>query len=329
MNAPSLAAPSPLVEPIAAHAAVSFRSVVKRFGATVALDMVDVEVSRGETVALLGPNGAGKSTAIAIMLGLADPTRGRAIILGLEPRHAVQTGRIGAMLQAGGLPAGVRVGELVDFVRRLYPQSLSRADVLTRAGLTELADRQIESLSGGEAQRVRFALAIAGDPDLVFLDEPTVAMDVQARRAFWDDMRRFAAEGRTILFATHYLEEADQVADRIIVLDRGRVVADGTGASIRSAVTGRTVRFTTVVADQARLAALPGVSEVEVRGDRVSLASLDADATVRALLATGVPVSDLEVSGAGLEEAFLVLTRRDELMSDPQPNQPDRGEPIP
>jgi ABC-2 type transport system ATP-binding protein len=327
MTAPLLYVPSPLVEPMAARSAISFRGVVKRFGATFALDVVDVEVALGETVALLGPNGAGKSTAIAIMLGLADPTLGRAITLGLEPRQAVQTGRIGAMLQAGGLPAGVRVGELVDFVRRLYPQPLSRADALTRAGLTELADRQIETLSGGEAQRVRFALAIAGDPDLVFLDEPTVAMDVQARRTFWNDMRRSAAEGRTILFATHYLEEADQVADRIIVLDRGRVVADGTGASIKSAVTGRTVRFTTAVADRARLAALPGVSEVEVRGQRVSLASSDADATVRALLAAGLPVSNLEVVGAGLEEAFLALTRGEEPMSDPQPNPTDRGGP--
>jgi ABC-2 type transport system ATP-binding protein len=327
MIAPSLAAPSPSVEPIAADSAISLRGVAKRFGATMALDVVDVDVSRGETVALLGRNGAGKSTAIAIMLGLADPTLGRAITLGLEPRHAVQTGRIGAMLQAGGLPAGVRVGELVDFVRRLYPQPLSRAAALTRAGLTGLADRQIENLSGGEAQRVRFALAIAGDPDLVFLDEPTVAMDVQARRAFWDDMRRFAAEGRTILFATHYLEEADQVADRIIVLDRGRVVADGTGTSLKSAVAGRTVRFTTAAADKAHLAALRGVSQVEVRGDLVSLVSSDADATVRALLTAGLPISNVEVTGAGLEEAFLALTRREELTSDPQPYQPDRGEP--
>ncbi len=293
-------------------ASVSFDRVTRRFGDTVALDAVDLAIPVGQTVALLGPNGAGKSTAINVMLGLLAPTSGRARTLGLEPRDAVATGRLGAMLQGGGLPTFVRVGELVDFARGIYPHPLSRAAILERAGLASLAGRRVESLSGGEQQRLRFALAIAGDPDLVFLDEPTVAMDVETRRAFWADMRRSAAEGRTILFATHYLEEADQVADRIVVLSRGRIVADGTGASIKAATSTRAVRLTLPGASAEMLSRLPGVTAVERRGDAVSLASTDADATVAALYATGLRVRDLEVTGADLEEAFLALTGPDE-----------------
>ena len=195
-------------------AAVEFDGVSRRFGDVLALDDVRLSIRPGETVALLGPNGAGKSTAIGLMLGLLEPTSGAVSVLGMSPRQAVASGRIGSMLQQTGLPTNVRVGELVDFARRLYPHPLSQAAVLERSGLTALSDRSVDRLSGGESQRLRFAIGIAGDPDLVFLDEPTVAMDVETRRAFWADMRRSASEGRTILFATHYLEEADQVADR-------------------------------------------------------------------------------------------------------------------
>jgi ABC-2 type transport system ATP-binding protein len=214
------------------------------------------------------------------------------------------------MLQSGGLPEGATVGELVDLARALYPDPAPRAAILARGGLEALTKRRVETLSGGEAQRVRFAMAIAGDPDLVFLDEPTVAMDVEARRAFWADMRRVADEGRTILFATHYLDEADQAADRIVVLHHGRVVADGTAAQLKEGIAERTVAFD--VADpappHARLGALAGVSAVDVHGRHISLTTADADATVRALVRADVPFERLAVSGADLETAFLALT---------------------
>jgi ABC-2 type transport system ATP-binding protein len=294
--------------PAAGPRAISFEGVTRRFGGTVALDDVSLAIPIGSTVALLGPNGAGKTTAISIMLGLLHADSGEARTLGLAPRVAVSAGRVGAMLQSGGLPAGCLVAELVDLCRSLYPTPLPLDTALRTAGLTALATRRVETLSGGETQRLRFALSIAGDPDLVFLDEPTVAMDVETRRAFWTDMRRFAAEGRTVLFATHYLEEADQVADRIVVLDHGHVVADGTPVSIKAAASGRTVRFTLPGADCERLSTLAGVTSCELRGDSASLATSDADATVAAIFAAGLPIRDLEVSGANLESAFLALT---------------------
>ncbi len=323
MQGSTLPSPMPVAartQQAIASGAIGFSGVTRRFGEVTALDSLDLSIASGETVALLGPNGAGKSTAIGLMLGLLEPTEGRVTTLGLAPRAALASGRVGAMLQQAALPANVRVGELVDFARRLYPNPLAREALLERTGLGGLVDRTADRLSGGEAQRVRFALAIAGDPDLVFLDEPTVAMDVETRRSFWADMRRSADEGRTILFATHYLEEADQVADRVVVLDRGRVVADGTGRAIRGQVTGRTVRFdlaTSGAPDAATLAELPGVTAVEIHGTAVQLASDDADATVRALYVAGLHVRDLEVRSAGLEDAFLALTDRD---------HPERGE---
>jgi ABC-2 type transport system ATP-binding protein len=291
--------------------AVSFDGLSRRFGATLALDTVDLAIGIGETVALLGPNGAGKSTAIGVMLGLLEPSGGRARTLGLTPRQAVRSGRVGAMLQVAGLPSGAKVGELVELARALYPSPSPRDSILERAGLVELAGRQVDALSGGETQRVRFALAIAGDPDLVFLDEPTVAMDVDGRRAFWADMRRFAAEGRTVLFATHYLDEADQVADRIVVLDHGRVVADGTPDALKATVAARHVRFTLPDGDamnEATLLALDGVDSAERRGQMFALGSRDADETVRALVRAGIDFRHLEVTGADLDAAFLALT---------------------
>lgn len=296
--------------------AVSFAGVTKRYGAVTALSNLDLDLGAGSTVALLGPNGAGKSTAIGLMLGLLRPDTGSVTVLGQSPASAVGAGRVGGMLQESGLPVSVTVAELVDFVRSLYPHPLARADVLAQAGLAELAGRRVERLSGGETQRVRFALAVAGDPDLVFLDEPTVAMDVETRQAFWRDIRSFVAAGRTVLFATHYLEEADQVADRIVVLDHGRTVADGTPAAIKAMASGRVVRFTLpgagaragTGADAAVLEALPGVTNVTIHGDHVALRSADADATVRAAFAADLPLRDLEVTGLDLEAAFLALT---------------------
>ena len=294
---------APGVDPVA----VRFAEVTRRFGNVTALDHVDLAIRTGETVALLGPNGAGKSTAIGLMLGLIEPTAGAVAVFGLSSHAAVASGRVGSMLQGAGLPANVRVGELIEFARRLYPAPLAYPALIERTGLRALTGRAVETLSGGEAQRVRFAIAIAGDPDLVFLDEPTVAMDVETRRAFWTDMRRSAADGRTVLFATHYLEEADQVADRVVVLDHGRIVADGSSRSIRTRITGRTVRFDSVGPDHGRLAALPGVTGVDIRGGTVSLSTTDADATVAALVTSRVPIRDLEVTGADLEDAFVAL----------------------
>jgi ABC-2 type transport system ATP-binding protein len=288
--------------------AARFAAVGKRYGAVTALDGVDFEVRRGETVALLGPNGAGKSTTIGLLLGLERPDSGRITVLGGSPERAVAAGRVAAMLQEGGLPPGATVAELVDFVRQLYPRPLPLGEVLELAGLGDLARRRSERLSGGQAQRVRFALAIAGNPELAFLDEPTTGMDVEARHAFWDRMRAFAAQGRTVLFATHYLEEADAVADRVLVLQRGRVVADGPVTAIKARSSRRVVRCTLPGADSRMLGRLPGVTEVSLHGDSMRLTTGDADATVRALFATGLPVRDLEVSGGGLEEAFLALT---------------------
>jgi ABC-2 type transport system ATP-binding protein len=305
--AASVAATPPLGASRSATA-VGFDAVTRRYGATVALDAVDLRIAAGETVALLGPNGAGKSTAIGLMLGLLDPSAGHAGVLGRDPRDAVRSGRVGAMLQESGLPALARVGELVELVRGLSPRPMPTAEIVRRAGLTALTGRRTESLSGGEQQRVRFALAIAGNPDLLFLDEPTVAMDVESRHAFWADMRAFAEEGRTILFATHYLEEADQVASRIVVLDRGRIVADGTAAEIKRGGAGRRrITFRTDAPDRAAYAALPAVSHVDLRGDSAVLETTDSDATARALFAADLAIRDVEISGPDLETAFLDL----------------------
>jgi ABC-2 type transport system ATP-binding protein len=288
--------------------AIRFDQVVKTYGLTRALDGVSFEVEKGETVALLGPNGAGKSTAVGVLLGLLSTDQGRASVLGEAPLVSLRAGRVGAMLQSAGLPPGARVAEVVDLVRALYPQPLPLAELLAVADLTDLAERKVDGLSGGQAQRVRFATAIAGDPQLVFLDEPTVAMDVESRRAFWDTTRSAAAKGRTTLFATHYLEEAEAVADRIIVLAQGQVVADGPPTAIKSIVRTRSVRFTLPGADPALLRGLPGVAEVTVHGDGVIIRANDADATVYGCYREGLAIRDLEVTGAGLEEAFLALT---------------------
>ena len=291
--------------------ALRFSGVVHRYRSLVALDHLDLEVARGETLALLGPNGAGKSTAIAILLGLQRPQEGQVSVLGTDARSAMASGRVGAMLQVGGgsgLPHGVRIGDLVAMTSKLYRRPAPVERTLERAGLTDLADRQTQRLSGGQAQRVRFALAIVGDPDLVFLDEPTIAMDVEGRRRFWAMMRSFSQEGRTVVFATHHLDEVDAVADRIVVMRRGTVVANGAACTIKAAVPTRRVRFASPGADPTRLRELDGVDAACVRGSEVVLDSLDADATVRSLVASGVAFSDIEVTGADLEQAFVALT---------------------
>lgn len=294
--------------------ALRFQGVTHRYGSHLALDDLGLEVARGETLALLGPNGAGKSTTIALLLGLLRPQEGMVEVLGTTPRRAVAQGRVGAMLQTGsgsGLPPGVRVDAVLRLVRRLHQRPAAFDAIVENAGVAPLLSRQTQRLSGGQAQRVRFAIAIAGDPELVFLDEPTAAMDVEGRRSFWRMIRQFGHEGRTTVFATHHLQEADQIADRVVVVNHGRVVANGPGATLKAAVTARRVRFLCERPDQRLLDVLEGVTDVEVRGRDVTLHSLDPDATVRALVRTRIPFSDIEVTAAGLEEAFVALTEGD------------------
>ena len=287
--------------------AIAFDCVTKRFGEVRALDGVDLRIASGEVVALLGPNGAGKSTAVSLMLGLRAPTTGTVRVLGGDPAAAARAGRVAAMLQTGGLPPGVTTAQLVGFVRALYPRARPLTEVLEQAGCAEFAAQRVERLSGGQQQRVRFAMAISGDPEVLFLDEPTTGFDVETRRRFWREVREHAAGGRTVVFATHYLEEADAAADRILVVQKGRVIADGTGASIKQRSGGRRVTFRASGVDHAVLAALPGVAAMTIEGDRVRLTTTDSDATVRAAILRGLPVSDLEIGGADLEEAFLAL----------------------
>ncbi len=288
--------------------AISFTGVSKTYGDVRAVEEMDLEIGAGQTVALLGPNGAGKSTSVGMLLGLVRPSAGEVRVFGDSPDAAVKAGLIGAMLQDGALVPGLTVGEVVSFVRGLYPDPMPLDEILALANLTDLAKRRADQLSGGQAQRVRFAIAIAGAPRLLVLDEPTSAMDVESRRAFWKSMRAYAEGGRTLLFATHYMEEADQSADRVIVVAHGRIVADGTPGEIKASAGGSTVSFTIGEQPASGLDVLPGVTAVEVHGATARLRSSDPDATVRALYATGMTVRDLEVKGAGLEDAFVSLT---------------------
>jgi ABC-2 type transport system ATP-binding protein len=290
------------------------RGLRRSYGRIEAVAGIDLHVGAGETLALLGPNGAGKSTTLAMVLGLLTPSSGEVRVLGRPPHRAVADGLVGALLQSGagsGLPPGTRVGELVSFVASLYRRPLSPAVVLDRAGLAALAGRKLDRLSGGELQRVRFALAICPDPRLLILDEPTVGLDVPARRAFWQTVGTFAAEGRAVVFATHYLAEAEEAATRVAVMHEGRIVADGSVRDIRETVAVKRISFRTGQADLAALGSLPAVQRAERVDGVVTLESRDADATVRALYQSSVGFSDLEVTGAGLEEAFLALTTQD------------------
>jgi ABC-2 type transport system ATP-binding protein len=299
-----------------AETAVLFTGAAKSYGTVRAVDGLDLRLEHGTSVALLGPNGAGKSTAIAMLLGLVPPDAGGVRVLGTAPQRAVRAGRVGAMPQTGRLIGGVSVRELLGFVRRAYAAKArdravpSLAELMETAHITDLAGRRADRLSGGQAQRVRFAIAVAGAPDLLVLDEPTTGLDIEARRELWASVRSYAEHGRTILFSTHYLEEADDYADRIVVMDRGRVIADGTSETIKRRVPGRTVGFD-LDGSVAVLDGLPGVVGSEVRGTRVQLHTTDSDATVLALAQAGM-VRNLEVTGAGLEEAFLALTGRAE-----------------
>ncbi|WP_238697261.1 ABC transporter ATP-binding protein [Streptomyces sp. E2N166] len=287
--------------------AVSLAGAAKAYGAVRAVDGVDLEIARGETVALLGRNGAGKSTAIALLLGLCPPDQGAVELFGGPPDRAVRAGLVGAMLQEARAVPRVTVGELVAFVAGRYPAPMPVEQALELAGIAELAGRRVDRLSGGQTQRVRFAVALTGNPDLLVLDEPTAALDVEARHTFWKSMRAYARRGSTVLFSTHYLEEAEAHADRILVVDRGRIVADGTGDELRRAAGGSRVSFDLAGRPAEGLTLLPGVRALEVRGDRALLRTEDSDATVVALAELGA-VRGLEVAPASLDDAFLALT---------------------
>jgi ABC-2 type transport system ATP-binding protein len=269
---------------------------------------VDVRIAAGETVALLGPNGAGKSTTIDMLLGLLAPDGGSVSVFGRSPSQAVARGMVGAMLQKGALIRDLSVRELVTMMACLYPAPLAVDEVLDLTGVSEIADQRTNKLSGGQTQRVRFAVALISNPELLVLDEPTVAMDVEGRRDFWATMRAFAARGKTIVFATHYLEEADAYADRAVLMARGSIVADGPTTEIKAMVGTRTIRATLADVDERTLAGLPGVSGAERRGDAVVLVCADSDAAIRALLASYPQARDIEIVAAGLEEAFMELT---------------------
>ena len=282
--------------------------LVKSFGPVQAVRGIDLSFAAGETVALLGPNGAGKSTTIDMILGLIKPNAGTVSVFGHAPADAVTAGLVGGMLQTGALIRYMSVRELVSMVASLYPHPLGVDETLELAGIAAIHDRRTNKLSGGQAQRVRFAIAVIGDPELLVLDEPTVALDVEGRHGFWTAMRAFAARGKTVLFATHYLEEADAYADRIILMAEGRVVADGSSPEIKARVGMRTIRAKLVGVEETVLQQLPGVAKVERRGDAITLTCKDSDTALRALLGHFAEAVDIEVRGAGLEEAFIELT---------------------
>jgi ABC-2 type transport system ATP-binding protein len=296
------------IQAVAAGAAIHLTGLRKHYGDVHAVDGVDLTIAPGEVVALLGPNGAGKSTTVDLILGLSTPGSGEVRVFGRKPIDAVRAGLIGAMLQGGALMDDLTVAETVGMVAALHRKPMPVAEALRAAGVEELAGRRANKLSGGQKQRVRFAVALVSNPDLLILDEPTAAMDVGTRREFWQSMYSFTESGRTVVFATHYLEEAEEFADRVVLMRRGRIVADGSVAEVRALAGGRTLRAAVPGATEAVIAALPGVKEFELRGDRVAISSGDSDATLWALKAALPSVSDIEISAVGLEGAFLSLT---------------------
>jgi ABC-2 type transport system ATP-binding protein len=287
--------------------AVDLTSLHKSFGHVQAVQGIDLDIAAGEIVALLGPNGAGKTSTIDMMLGLSRPTSGDVSIFGMAPRDAVTRGLVAAVMQSGGLLKDLTVGETIRYTASLFERSESPESVLQRAGISQIADRLVGKCSGGEQQRLRFALALLPDPELLVLDEPTTGMDVEGRRSFWAAIRQDAAQGRTVVFATHYLEEADAYAGRIVLLRHGQVVADGTASQIKALSSGRTIRATLTGADEQALRQIPGADSVELRGDTVLIRAKDSDAVARYLL-TSTPARDLEITAQGIEEAFIALT---------------------
>lgn len=299
----------------AAELAVHLDGVVKRFGAVTAVNGIDLRIRPGEVVALLGPNGAGKTTTVDMLLGLSHPTEGSVRVYGRPPHDAVALGLVSAVMQTGGLLKDYTVEETVRLTAVLFGRPRAAVDeALERAGIADIGKRLVGKCSGGQQQRLRFAMALLPDPELLILDEPTTGMDVGGRHEFWQAIREDARGGRTVIFATHYLEEADAYADRVVFVRRGQIVADGTASEVKAMASGRTVRATLPGVPVAELAAIAGVERVEMRGDTVYLHGRDTDGIARHLL-TSTAARDLEITSRNLEEAFLTLTA-DEITSE-------------
>ena len=288
-------------------AAAQLIDATKKYGSVEALKGVTIDIELGDVVAMLGPNGAGKTTSISLLLGLRKPTSGKALLFGLKPDDLNARSRVGVMLQESGIPTVLKVRELVDLFRSYYPKPMARDRAIAMAGLEEKANAQVKELSGGQKQRLYFALAVCGDPDVLFLDEPTVGMDVEGRRSFIERIAEFIQMGRTVVLTTHYLEEADQLAKRVIVIDRGLVIADASPQEIKSRVAGKRVRFTSAALTEKDLEGLPVTTSTFV-DHTVQLLTNQPEAVLRELFRRGVEMSDLEVSGADLEDAFISLT---------------------
>ncbi len=279
----------------------------KKYGEVEALKGVTIRIELGEVVAMLGPNGAGKTTSISLLLGLRKPTSGKALLFGLAPTNTIARSRVGVMLQESGVPQMLKVREIVDLFRSYYPKPLPVDRAIAIAGLEEKANALVKELSGGQRQRLYFALAVCGDPGVLFLDEPTVGMDVEGRRSFIERIADFARMGRTVVLTTHYLEEADQLARRVIVIDHGVVIANAPPAEIKSRVAGRRLRFNAPAVQEKDLEGLP-VSAVTIKDHSVQLLTNQPESVLRELFRRGVDISDLEVAGADLEDAFIAMT---------------------
>lgn len=284
------------------------RGVRHQYGRTLALDGLDLALPAGQVLAMLGPNGAGKTTAISLLLGLQRPQAGQVELFGLPPQDLAARRRIGVMLQAGAVPDTLKVRELIDLTRSYYPRPRSVADCMALAGLDGLMDRRYGRLSGGQQRRVQFALALCGRPQLLFLDEPTTGLDLDARQTLWEAVRELGAQGCAVLLTTHYLEEAQALADRVVVVNHGRVVAEGTVAQIRAHVAQRHIRCSTSL-PAARVQGWPGVRRAQHDGPCLDIVVDVAEPVVRRLLDEDPALAELEVQRAGLADAFLALTR--------------------
>ena len=300
--------PQTTVSPNRQSIVASLEGVNKNYGDIRALRGVDFRVRAGEVVALLGPNGAGKTTAVKLLLGLMPPSAGQVRVFGGDPANPENRMRTGAMLQVGRVPETLRVREHIDLFSSYYEKPMPMAEVLAAAGLEKLSERKFGDLSGGQRQRVLFALAICGNPDLLFLDEPTVGLDVEARRMLWDEIRRMVGRGKTVLLTTHYLQEADALADRVAVINQGEIIAQGTPAEIKAKTSGKRIRCITSLS-LASIRQIAGVTDAKEDREAIEIHAVEAEPVVRELLARDLKLSGLEITSAGLEEAFLALTQ--------------------
>lgn len=291
-----------------AQPVAKLQGVVKKYGTTTALDGLNLSLNAGEVVTLLGPNGAGKSTAVRLMLGLAGPTSGTVRVFGSDPRNAAARTRVGAMLQVARVTDTIRVREHIDLFRSYYPKPLAVAEIVRITQLEGIEDKFFGQLSGGQKQRLLFALALCGDPDLVFLDEPTVGMDIEARRGLWQQIRSLKERGKTVLLTTHYLEEADALADRVIVINKGHVVSEGTPSEIKRMSGGRRIKCVTRLRTEF-LEGLASVTSVQRSGEFVTVTATNAEAVVRTMLLQDETLAGLEIASPALEDAFLELTK--------------------